>query len=107
MKSMTGYGHGEHAADGARIAIEVRSVNRKQAEVAVSLPRELEALEARLRDTVNRVVARGRCDVRVTFEPPQHSPTTHHPSIWVPTMQSTNTFWMSDVRLTSYLAHHH
>ncbi len=70
MKSMTGYGHGEHAADGARIAIEVRSVNRKQAEVAVSLPRELEALEARLRDTVNRIVARGRCDVRVTFEPP-------------------------------------
>ena len=70
MKSMTGYGHGEHVAEGARVVVEVRAVNRKQAEVSLSLPGELESLESRLRDLVNRVVARGRCDVRFTYEPP-------------------------------------
>ena len=70
MKSMTGYGHGEHVSEGSRVVIEIRSLNRKQAEVMLSLPRELESLETRVRDAVNRVVARGRCDVRISFEPP-------------------------------------
>jgi uncharacterized protein (TIGR00255 family) len=70
MKSMTGYGHGETVAEGARVVIEIRSLNRKQAEVMLSVPGELEPLESRVRDVVNRVVARGRCDVRIAFEPP-------------------------------------
>ena len=70
MKSMTGFGHGEVAAEGFKIVIEIRSVNRKQAEVSLSVPAELEALEARIRDSVNRRVARGRCEVRIRFDRP-------------------------------------
>ncbi|MFZ9856010.1 MAG: YicC/YloC family endoribonuclease, partial [Limisphaerales bacterium] len=33
MRSMTGFGRGVHVADGARVGVEIRSVNRKQAEV--------------------------------------------------------------------------
>lgn len=64
---MTGYGRGECAQDGFKITVELSSVNRKQAEVAVTLPRELELLEAQVRDAVNRAVARGRVNVRVTL----------------------------------------
>ena len=64
---MTGYGRGECAQDGFKVTVELSSVNRKQAEVSVTLPRELELLESQVRDAVNRVVARGRVNVRVTL----------------------------------------
>jgi uncharacterized protein (TIGR00255 family) len=67
MKSMTGYGRGECAQDGFKITVELSSVNRKQAEVSVTLPREMEMLEAQTRDVVNRAIARGRVNVRVTL----------------------------------------
>ena len=67
MKSMTGYGRGECAQDGFKVTVELSSVNRKQAEVSVTLPRELELLEAPLRDVVHRAVARGRVNVRVAL----------------------------------------
>jgi len=42
-------------------------VNRKQSEVALNLPRELEVLEAQIRDEVNRWIARGRLTARITL----------------------------------------
>jgi len=66
MKSMTGYGRGECSQRGFKVTVEVSSVNRKQTEIAVNLPRELEVLEARARDEINRRVARGRLTVRVS-----------------------------------------
>ena len=48
MKSMTGHGRGEAAESGFKIAVEVSSVNRKQSEIAVSLPDPLEPLEAQI-----------------------------------------------------------
>lgn len=65
---MTGYGRGECAQHGFKVTIEVSSVNRKQSEITVNLPRELEVLEAQIRDEVNKVVSRGRLTVRVTIQ---------------------------------------
>ena len=62
---MTGYGRGDAAKDGFKITVELSSVNRKQSEISVNLPREMEMLEAQIRDVINRYVARGRLTVRV------------------------------------------
>jgi len=67
MKSMTGCGRGESAQDGFKITVELSSVNRKQAEVAVALPRELERLDAPVRDAINLQIARGRVTARITL----------------------------------------
>lgn len=67
MKSMTGYGRGELSEDGFKITVECSSVNRKQTEINVSLPRELEILEAQIRDEVNRTISRGRLTVKVSL----------------------------------------
>jgi len=67
MKSMTGYGRGECAQDGFKITVELSSVNRKQAEVSVTLPREAEMLEAQTRDAIHRRIARGRVNARVSL----------------------------------------
>src|SRR4029453_8729988 len=73
MKSMTGYGWGEDARDGYKVTVELSSVNRKQSEISVNLPRELEVLEAQIRDEVNRCVARGRVTARVTLHAAEKS----------------------------------
>ncbi|HTV61393.1 MAG TPA: YicC/YloC family endoribonuclease [Verrucomicrobiae bacterium] len=67
MKSMTGYGRGECARDGFKITVELGAVNRRQSEVSVNLPRELEMLEAQVRDAINARVARGRVSARISI----------------------------------------
>jgi uncharacterized protein (TIGR00255 family) len=64
---MTGYGRGDSSQDGFKITVELSSVNRKQAEISVTLPREMEMLEAQVRDLINRSIARGRTTARVSL----------------------------------------
>jgi uncharacterized protein (TIGR00255 family) len=65
MRSMTGYGRGTAIFDGRQISVELSAVNRKQAEINLSLPRELLELEPRLRDEINAHLSRGRLTVSV------------------------------------------
>jgi uncharacterized protein (TIGR00255 family) len=67
MKSMTGYGRGECSRDGFKVTVELSSVNRKQGEISVVLPRDLEVLEAQIRDVINRSISRGRLTARVSL----------------------------------------
>jgi uncharacterized protein (TIGR00255 family) len=68
MKSMTGYGSGNVASTAGRLIVEVRSVNARFLELKVSLPRELQSLEAEVRATVQDAITRGRVDVAVKRE---------------------------------------
>ena len=68
MHSMTGFGRGTMSTDKWHAAVEINSVNRKQAEVVVQMPRELAELEARIRKTVLGVVSRGRIQVSINLE---------------------------------------
>lgn len=68
MNSMTGHGRGESIAHGSKIAVEVTSVNRKQCDISVNLPRGLDLLEPRIRETINHQISRGRINVRCTLQ---------------------------------------
>ncbi len=68
MKSMTGFGRGEAQSSGVTWSVECSSVNRKQLEVAVNLPRELSELENAVRTEVSAAVSRGRVNVAVRKE---------------------------------------
>jgi len=65
---MTGYGRGQSAFDGSKFSVELNSVNRKQSDVTVSLPREFNELEPRVRDLINSRISRGRLNVVVTYQ---------------------------------------
>jgi uncharacterized protein (TIGR00255 family) len=67
MRSMTGYGRGQSVHNGAKFTVELNSVNRKQNDVVVSLPRELAELEPRVRDAINAEVSRGRLTVVIAY----------------------------------------
>jgi uncharacterized protein (TIGR00255 family) len=67
MKSMTGYGWGDAVQNGFKITAELSSVNRKQSEISINLPRELEVLEAQIRDAIHESISRGRVTARVAL----------------------------------------
>jgi len=65
---MTGHGRGSASATGWRITVECASVNRKGVEIAVALPKALNALEHHVREEVLRAVRRGRVNITVSIE---------------------------------------
>ena len=68
MRSMTGYGHGETDYSGTKFTVDLNSVNRKQSDVVVNLPRDLAALEPQIRQTINENISRGRTNVVVSYQ---------------------------------------
>ncbi len=64
---MTGYGHGETDYDGTKFTVEVNSVNRKQSDIVINLPRDLVSLEPQIRQTINENISRGRTNVVVSY----------------------------------------
>ncbi|MDQ6654469.1 MAG: YicC family protein [Verrucomicrobiota bacterium] len=68
MRSMTGYGRGEVDHGGAKFRVELNSVNRKQSDIVINLPRELAELEPRIRQAINERLSRGRTSVNVSHE---------------------------------------
>ena len=67
MRSMTGYGRGEIDHGGAKFSVELHSVNRKQSDIVINLPRDLAELEPRIRQTINEKISRGRTNVLVAY----------------------------------------
>ena len=67
MRSMTGYGRGDAAKDGLKFTVELNSINRKQSDISINLPKEVIELEPRIRDEINAHLTRGRINVMVTF----------------------------------------
>jgi uncharacterized protein (TIGR00255 family) len=65
---MTGYGRGEVDHAGAKFTVSLNSVNRKQSDIVINLPRELAELEPRIRQAINEQVSRGRTTVTVACE---------------------------------------
>lgn len=74
---MTGYGRGQCVHNGSKFTVELNSVNRKQSDVVVTLPRELAELEPRVRDLINSEVTRGRLNVVIACH---QSPAANAPS---------------------------
>jgi uncharacterized protein (TIGR00255 family) len=67
MRSMTGYGRGETDHGGTKFSVELNSVNRKQSDVVINLPRDLAELEPRIRQTINESISRGRTNVTISL----------------------------------------
>jgi len=68
MRSMTGYGRGQTDYNGTKFSVELNSVNRKQSDIVINLPRDLAALEPRIRQTINENISRGRTNVVVSYQ---------------------------------------
>jgi uncharacterized protein (TIGR00255 family) len=68
VRSMTGFGQAEASSETVRVAVEVRSVNSRYAEVTLRSPRSLNNHEAELTRIVKQRIARGRINVAIQVE---------------------------------------
>jgi uncharacterized protein (TIGR00255 family) len=64
---MTGYGRAEVVLAGRKFSVEVNSVNRKQSDIVINLPRDLAELEPRIRETINESISRGRTNAIIAL----------------------------------------
>ena len=60
IRSMTGFGRGEASADGVKAVVEIGSVNRRQMDIYVVLPKALQIMEPRIHEEIHHWVSRGR-----------------------------------------------
>lgn len=67
-RSMTGFGTGSAENGGASMVVQIRSVNHRYCDVAVRIPKELGALEDKVRACVQDRVSRGRIEIGVTIQ---------------------------------------
>lgn len=66
IHSMTGFGRGSSANHAFHVAVEISSVNRKQVELVMTVSRDLNALESRIRHYVLERVSRGRIQINIS-----------------------------------------
>lgn len=66
LKSMTGFGHGHAQGAGLRVDVEISSVNRKQLDVMINLPRPLQSLESWILEQLSHEMSRGRLSLQIT-----------------------------------------
>ena len=71
MHSMTGFGRAENATNTIVARVEAASVNRKQGEVMVKLPRAYAELEADIRKATMQRISRGRVSINIHLEKAQ------------------------------------
>ncbi len=65
MYSMTGYGRGSALFDNLEISVEIQSVNRKNLDANVMMPREWQSLEGSLLSILKESVSRGRIVINI------------------------------------------
>lgn len=65
VRSMTGYGRGVAVGDGLKVEVELSSVNRKQLDLFLNLPKPLAMLESRVQEELAKELSRGRITIDI------------------------------------------
>jgi len=63
MKSMTGYGEASQNVSGAKVTVQIRSLNHRHLDLQLRVPREYLSFEEMIRKAVREKIARGRIDL--------------------------------------------
>lgn len=65
---MTGFGRGASASSRKKITVEIKSLNSKQFDLMMRLPSAMREVEVEVRNTLARIIERGKVDVIVSVE---------------------------------------
>ncbi|MDA3845568.1 MAG: hypothetical protein PF505_03350, partial [Vallitaleaceae bacterium] len=68
IKSMTGFGRGEHTIDNKIITVEMKSVNHRYLDVNIRMSRKLNFLENHIRHIIKNRLSRGKIDLYINYE---------------------------------------
>ncbi|MCL1983548.1 MAG: YicC family protein [Clostridiales bacterium] len=68
VKSMTGFGRGEHSDGKRRVVCEVKAVNHRYADISIRMPRRYSFAEERVKNVVKVIAKRGKVEVSIVVE---------------------------------------
>ncbi len=68
LQSMTGCGQGQAVQGGLKVEVELHSVNRKQLDLQIHMPKRLAALESRIKTNLHNVLLRGRISAEISVD---------------------------------------
>lgn len=68
IKSMTGFGRGEHSDGKRSITVEIKSVNHRYGDINIKMPRRYSFAEEAIKSTVKKYISRGKVDVSISVE---------------------------------------
>ena len=68
IKSMTGFGRYEYADASRKITVEVKSVNHRDLDVNIKMPKKLNFFESAIRTLLKEYIERGKVDIYITYE---------------------------------------
>ena len=68
IRSMTGFGKAERLAPNKKFSVEIRSLNSKQLDLSIKMPKKFNYFEAAIRTLLKDYIQRGKVDVFITYE---------------------------------------
>ncbi|KNZ40213.1 YicC/YloC family endoribonuclease [Acetobacterium bakii] len=67
MKSMTGFGRGDYRDEEVDFSIEIKTINHRFRDFFIKIPKTLNPVEEKIRNTISQKVARGRIEVFIKY----------------------------------------
>lgn len=68
LKSMTGFGRCEIAAEEYKISVEMKAVNHRYLDLSIKMPKKFNIFEAGIRGLLKQYIQRGKVDLFITYE---------------------------------------
>lgn len=68
IKSMTGFGRGEHNDELYNLKIEIKAVNHRYNDITVKMPRHISYLEEKVKKIIKEEINRGKVDCYINLE---------------------------------------
>src|SRR5699024_1996766 len=68
IRSMTGYGKGEHENQLYRFSVEMKSVNHRYNDIYIRMPKHISYLEEKIKRIIKNEIKRGKIDVFINLE---------------------------------------
>ncbi len=75
IKSMTGFGRGEHASNGFQITVELKTLNSRYLDMTIRTPKSLQDHELKIKEKVQRKLSRGKVHININVEKKDESST--------------------------------
>jgi uncharacterized protein (TIGR00255 family) len=65
IKSMTGFGRGESAANGFQISVEIKTLNSRYLDISIRSPQSLQQQEFDIKEIVQKHISRGKAHISI------------------------------------------
>lgn len=68
LRSMTGFGHCEYTENEITFTVEIKTVNHRYSDIFLRMPKQLSALEEKIRSLINSRILRGKIDIYISYD---------------------------------------